>query len=283
MSYQTVIGCEALSKGMNENWRIIDCRFSLSDVTRGRRAYLESHIPGAIYAHLDEDLSGPIVPKVTGRHPWPSVQATTALFSSWGIDAQTQVVAYDDAGGAIAARLWWMLRWLGHDRAAVLDGGFQAWQGAGLPLDSGEQEPAAPKAFQPNPRPELITGADRVETIRQDSNYVLIDARGAKRFRGEEEPIDPVAGHIPGARNCPFPENLNENGFFKSPNALAARFHQSLEERPAEKAIVYCGSGVTAAHNLLAMRHAGLGDGCLYTESWSGWIALGNRPVATGE
>lgn len=282
MTYQTMIDCEALERGLAQGWRIVDCRFSLADTERGRRAYLESHIPGAVYAHLDEDLSGPIVKGLTGRHPWPSVQAATALFSSWGIDAQTQVVAYDDAGGAIAARLWWMLRWLGHDPVAVLDGGFPAWQAAGLPVVSGVQMPEAPKAFQPHPRPEMIADSNRVDAIRQDPEYVLIDARGEKRFTGEEEPIDPVAGHIPGAKSLPFPGNLDASGFFLPAPNLATRFKKILDGRPPGKAVIYCGSGVTATHNLLAMRHVGLGDGCLYTESWSGWIAPADRPIATG-
>lgn len=282
MIFKTLIQCEQIATADYGEWVVVDCRFSLADVDRGRRAYLESHIPGAFYAHLDEDLSGPIVPGETGRHPWPTVEKMTALFSSWGIEKGTQVIAYDDAGGAIAARLWWTLRWLGHDTVAVLDGGFPTWQAAKLPTESGWKVPTHLKAFVPNVKPELLADVTLVERIRSQPEYVLVDARGATRYRGDEEPIDHVAGHIPGAVNLPFADNLGSNGRFLSSDELKNRFQNVLQNRESSRFVSYCGSGVTAAHNLLGMTHAGLGDGRLYTESWSGWIANRQRPVGLG-
>ncbi len=259
-------------------WAIVDCRFSLADTERGRRAYREAHIPGAVYAHLDDDLSGSIVPGVTGRHPLAAVDAFAQTLSAWGIDAGVQVAAYDDFGGGIAARLWWMLRWLGHDAVAVLDGGWPAWQQNSFPTRSGE-ETRLPRAFVPQPRPEWIVGVDEVNVRRADPSYRLLDARAAERYRGEHEPIDPVAGHIPGAISAPFANNLDADGCFLPPEALRARFEALLGDATPERTICYCGSGVTAAHNLLALAHAGLGEARLYPGSWSHWITDPERPV----
>ena len=259
-------------------WVIVDCRFSLSDTERGRRAYREAHIPGAVYAHLDDDLSGPIVPGVTGRHPLPEVETFAQTLSAWGIDADVQVAAYDDFGGGIAARLWWMLRWLGHDAVAVLDGGWPVWQQNGFP-ERGGVEAGVPRTFAPRPRPEWVVGADAVNARCTDPSYRLLDARTAERYRGEHEPIDPVAGHIPGARSAPFAGNLDADGCFLPPDALRARFEALLKGTPPERTICYCGSGVTAAHNVLALTRAGLGEACLYPGSWSHWITDPARPV----
>jgi len=261
------------------DWVFVDSRFSLTDTERGRRAYREAHLPGAVYAHLDEDLCGPIVPGVTGRHPLPTVDAFAGTLSAWGIAAGVQVVAYDDAGGGIAARLWWMLRWLGHDAVAVLDGGWPAWHRLGFPTRNGD-ETRPPRRFMPQPRSALIADAAEVDARRTDPAYRLLDARGPERYRGEHEPIDPVAGHIPGAVSVPFAGNLDADGAFLPAEALRARFEALLGHVPPACTISYCGSGVTAAHNLLAMTHAGLGEARLYPGSWSHWITDEERPVA---
>jgi thiosulfate/3-mercaptopyruvate sulfurtransferase len=284
MAYTTLIAPADLRANLDDPaWVIVDCRYDLSDIGAGRRAYQQAHIPGALYAHVDDDLSGAVVPGYTGRHPLPSVEACVRTFSAMGIGSSTQVVAYDDRGGALgAARLWWMLRWLGHDTAAVLDGGWQAWQQAGYPVRSGH-ESHAPNAFTPRLRPHLLVGSHDVEQQHADPNYRLLDVRKAPRYRGEMEPIDPVAGHIPGAISAPFEENLDESGRFLSPADLHARYETLLGGVPASHTTFYCGSGVSAAHGVLALAHAGLGDARLYEGSWSEWIANSRRPVARGE
>lgn len=260
---------------------VIDCRFSLGDTEAGRRAYLAGHVPGAVYAHLDEDLSGPVAPKRTGRHPLPDPDAFRRRLEQWGVGDGRQVVAYDDQGGAIAARLWWMLRWLGHDAVAVLDGGWTAWRAAGGAAETDVPRPA-PGRLTPRLRPELVASADDVESARESADQRVLDARALERFRGDVEPIDPVAGHIPGARSFPLTENL-ESGRFRSAAEIRERMRRVLGEVSPERAIVYCGSGVTACHVLLAAEHAGLGSPRLYAGSWSEWIADGTRPVARGE
>ncbi|MEM1323239.1 MAG: sulfurtransferase [Bacteroidota bacterium] len=279
MNYTTLITVEELAPYLsNPDCRIIDCRFTLADVNKGRMDYQASHIPGAFYAHLDEELSGEIIPDVTGRHPLPPVAAFSDQLASWGIDASVQVVAYDYGNGAIASRLWWMLNWLGHERVAVLDGGWPAWQATGQPV-SADLPTISPRPFVASPRMDRLCDAATVEQRRQQADYCLIDARASRRYAGIEEPIDPVAGHIPGAVNLPFAENVEERGKWRSSAELHQRFAQQLAGRPAGQAIVYCGSGVTACHNLLAMKHAGLGEGQLYAGSWSDWITDPNRPV----
>lgn len=275
--FTTLIDVKDLYAHLGEPaWVIVDCRFGLDDTEKGRLDYYESHIPGAFYAHLDEDLSGEIIPGKTGRHPLPSVDTAAQLFSSWGIGGETQVVVYDDKAGGIAARLWWMLNWLGHEKVAVLDGGWPKWVEAGFPSDK-ELPKASPAYFEAHPQSQLLVDADFVDQIRQDADYVLVDSRLDFRYRGEQEPIDPVAGHIPGAINAPFPENL-EDGTFKSEETLKERFSQILQGKTADHAVFYCGSGVTACHNVLALKHAGLGNAKLYGGSWSHWIADGKRP-----
>ncbi len=280
MTYTTLIQPSDLAAHLGDpGWAVVDVRFSLDDPARGRRAYAEAHIPGATYAHLDEDLSGPVRPGVTGRHPLPTPEAFAATLGRLGIGNTTQVVAYDDAGGAIAARLWWMLRWLGHDAVAVLDGGFPAWQAGGYAVRGGEEVPA-PARFVPHPRPALL--ADVEDIVRRAPGVRLLDARAAERYRGEVEPIDPVAGHIPGALSAPFRENLDDRGRFLPPDVLRRRFERLLGGAPQADVICYCGSGVTAAHNLLALAHAGFAGARLYPGSWSHWITDPERPVATG-
>ncbi|MDX2303843.1 MAG: sulfurtransferase [Microscillaceae bacterium] len=282
--FKSLISLEDLHELISEDHALVlvDCRFSLLDTEAGRKAYHISHIPGAIYAHLDEDLSGEIIPGETGRHPLPSVDKLKDVFSFWGIKPRTQVIAYDDRAGATASRLWFLLRYMGHEAVAVLDGGWAAWLAAGQPVSAEIAQPEK-SDFQPKPRPELIVDAQFVENILQKGDYILLDAREGVRFRGEVEPIDPIAGHIAGACSLPFAENLDENGKFLNPDQLKARFEQLLKAQAAENSISYCGSGVTACHNLLAMYHAGLGEGKLYPGSWSEWITKKERPIALGE
>ncbi|HEX6383847.1 MAG TPA: sulfurtransferase [Anaerolineae bacterium] len=282
--YRTLIDSQALSRHMDDpNWVIVDCRFNLADTDAGQQAYEQSHIPGAVYAHLDEDLSGPPVTD-RGRHPLPTPAAMTTLFGRLGIDGSKQVVVYDDANGAYAARLWWMLRYMGHEAVAVLDGGWQAWQEAGLPTRSG---------VEINPT-TLFTGAPRTEWLMQIEDVaqqaaqqaaqqvLLVDSRAPERYRGEVEPLDPVAGHIPGAVNYPYEQNWGEGGRYLPPEQIRKQLQEVLGDVPPEQATFYCGSGVSACANLLAMAHAGLRDGRLYVGSWSEWSRDPQREVATG-
>jgi thiosulfate/3-mercaptopyruvate sulfurtransferase len=284
MGYRTLISVNDLASHLGDlDWVIVDCRFSLADKERGRRDYLHAHIPGSVYAHLDEQLSGTIIPGQTGRHPLPEIEKAASVFSTWGIGEDTQVVSYDDAGGALAAvRLWWMLRWLGHDNAAVLDGGWQAWRAKGLPVQGGN-ETRPQKAFIPRPRPEMIATTDELMGLIEDKRACIVDARTTDRFQGENEVIDPVAGHIPGAVNLPYPENLTEEGIFRSPEELRKKYRELLGDIPPQQAIFYCGSGVTSIHNILAMVHAGMREPRLYAGSWSEWIADTSRPVSSGD
>lgn len=263
------------------DWVAVDCRFTLADPGRGEQAYRAGHIPGAVYAHLDRDLAGPVVPGDTGRHPLPEIAAFAQTLGGWGIGPGVQVVAYDDAGGAIAARLWWMLHWLGHEAAAVLDGGWQAWIAAGQPVRSGRETRTA-RSFTPHPRASMLADTEEVLRLRVEPAARLLDARSADRYRGENETIDPVAGHIAGAVSAPFAENLGPDGRFRAPDALRTRYESILGEAPPDAAVVYCGSGVTAAHDVLAMAHAGMNGARLYAGSWSEWITEPSRPIAVG-
>lgn len=279
MNYTTLISTAELAPHLDDpDWAIFDGRFSLADSERGRRAYVQAHIPGAIYAHLNEDLSGSIMPGVTGRHPLPAIDSLTATFSQWGIDNRVQVIAYDDSGGGMAARLWWLLRWLGHDVVAVLDGDWRKWQREGRPTRDGIAIRSA-RRFVPQPRSELLVSTDDVERRVHSPDFKLFDSRTADRFRGENETIDPIAGHIPGAISAPYPDNLNPDGSFRSDEELQARFTTLLGETPAEQTAFYCGSGVTAAQNILVVKHVGLGDAKLYAGSWSEWITKPQRPI----
>jgi thiosulfate/3-mercaptopyruvate sulfurtransferase len=265
----------------DKNWAVVDCRFSLDDTGRGRQDYLKAHIPGAVYAHLDEDLSGKRIPGKTGRHPLPEIKSLATALSAYGIDADTQVVVYDDATGTMAARLWWLLQWAGHRNAAVLDGGWKSWARSGLPERSG-LESRRSAHFEPREVSGAYVTAAQVQEFRNDPHYVILDARSGPRFRGEVEPIDPVAGHIPGALSVPCEENVTPEGRFHSPDMLRRRFENYVKSVPPENVICYCGSGVTAAHNILAIAHAGLGWARLYAGSWSEWISDAARPIATG-
>lgn len=260
----------------------MDCRFKLEDVEAGRRAYLAAHIPGAVYAHLDDDLSGPKTGH-NGRHPLPEAEAMRRTFGAWGIAENTHVVAYDDMSGALGgARLWWLLRYMGHDRAAVLDGGWRAWLAAGGPTRAGA-ETRPPADFVGSPRREMIRTADDVAALAQLTDWAVIDSRAAARYRGETELIDRVAGHIPGARHFFWQENIDGEGKLLPPEQLRARFEKLLSGVAPEHAVFYCGSGVTAALNLLAIEAAGLRGAKLYPGSWSEWSSDPARPVAAGD
>lgn len=262
--YTTLIDSQTLAAHLHDpDWVIVDCRFSLADTELGQRNYLIGHIPGAIYAHLDHDLSSEPVTDA-GRHPLPTPEALGQLFSRLGISSQTQVVAYDDANGMVASRLWWMLRYMGHEAAAVLEGGFPAWQAAGLPEQAGQILPQT-AVFTGTPRRDWVVVKEDVLSVP-----LLIDSRAPDRYRGEVEPIDAVAGHIPGAVNFPFQRNWRDGGYL-SPSQLAAQFADLLGSTPADDAVFYCGSGVSACANLLALAHAGVGNGRLYVGSWSEW------------
>ena len=277
--FSTLISPEELKENLAApELRLVDCRASLQDRDAGCKAYRDAHLPGAVFADLESDLSGPVVPGITGRHPLPSVPALVERLRAWGIGNASQVVAYDDASGAFAARLWWLLRFLGHDAVAVLDGGFSAWSAAGYELTAALPTLAA-QDFTPTPRAEWLVTAD--EVARSSDRTPLFDARAPARFRGDEEPIDPVAGHIPGAQNLPFTENLRA-GRFRPERELRAAFDAALAGHAAQDAIMYCGSGVTACHNVLAFAHVGLALPRLYAGSWSEWITVPTRPVARG-
>ncbi len=280
--YTTLLSTEIVSRHLSDpEWAIVDCRFALASPEKGERDYLESHIPGAVYAHLDKDLSGPIIPGKTGRHPWPGIDQATRFFSQIGIGSGVQVVVYDDAGGAMAAvRLWWMLRWLGHESVAVLDGGWQKWVSEGRETRTGK-EVRSPREFLPQPRPEMLVNTDDVYKLRKNPAFRLFDARAAERYHGLNETIDPIAGHIPGAISAPYLDNLTAEGVLRPVEELRSRYQALVGDIPPENVVFYCGSGVTSIHNLLAMLHAGMGEARLYAGSWSEWIAEGNRPVAT--
>ncbi|KVN90973.1 3-mercaptopyruvate sulfurtransferase [Burkholderia ubonensis] len=259
---------------------LFDCRFDLADTGAGETAYAAGHIPGAQYLHLDRDLSGRKT-GTNGRHPLPTRDALVATLVDRGLKQGQQVVAYDAQGGSYAARLWWLLRWLGHDSVAVLDGGLQAWQAAGQPLTTETQHPSRGD-FRAQAPLESTVDAQAVLANLTSHARVVIDARAADRYRGENETIDPVGGHIPGARNRFFRDNLAADGRFKTGHELRETFSALLAGTEPNLAILQCGSGVTACHNALAMEIAGLHGASLYPGSWSEWCADPSRPIATG-
>jgi len=274
--YSPLITCEALEENLgHEDWVLVDCRFSLQDPDVGFENYKQAHIPGAVYAHLDEDLCGPPLTD-KGRHPLPSVEAMISLFGRLGIMKNTQVVVYDDAGEAYASRLWWMLRYMGHSAVALLDGGWNAWQRAGLPIRPGVECNKAVE-FKGTPRYDRLVTIDDIAELP-----ILIDSRSPERHRGEIEPIDPKAGHIPGSLNYFYKDNLDDNGLFLSREVLRARIAKMIGDIPAEHVTFYCGSGVTACVNLWAVEYAGLGSARLYVGSWGEWCREPQRPIATG-
>jgi thiosulfate/3-mercaptopyruvate sulfurtransferase len=280
-SLTTLIDPDRLAPHLEDpRWAVVDCRFDLARPEAGEASYLEGHIPGAIHAHLDRDLSGPRGP-LLGRHPLPDADALARTFGRWGIGPGVQVVAYDAGPGMFAARLWWLLRWLGHDCVAVLDGGLRAWRESGRRLETGAVS-RVPREFVATARQELCADTEEVERRRADPDWRVLDARAAARYAGEVEPIDPVAGHVPGAHNYPYEQSVAETDRLHARSALGARLEQALGPVPPERAILMCGSGVTACHVLLAMAVCGLDGARLYPGSWSEWIRDPARPIATG-
>ncbi|POA22441.1 sulfurtransferase [Pseudomonas sp. FW300-N1A1] len=262
---------------------ILDCRFALEDPDYGQRSYAEGHIAGAVFADLERDLSGPVIKGVTGRHPLPAAQSLIERLQAWGISNDSEVVLYDDGPGAFAARAWWLLAWLGkRDGVFILDGGLKAWHIAGLPL-SLDAPTRISGTFQGVPDSTLLLSAEKLQQRLGQPSLTLIDARGLPRFRGEVEPIDPVAGHIPGAQCAAFTDNLGADGRFLPADQLKQRFAEKLGDRSPTELVAYCGSGVTACHNLFALCLAGYPLGALYAGSWSEWITDPARAIATGD
>jgi thiosulfate/3-mercaptopyruvate sulfurtransferase len=283
MEYKTFIPAESLAKNIHDkNWAVFDCRFSLIDVNYGRSVYQDSHISGAVYADIESDLSGPVTPGITGRHPLPDIDFIVEKFSEWGISKDVQVVVYDDVSGTYAARLWWLLRLLGHSAVAVLDGGWQKWVSAGFPIQSGI-ETRHPKKFVPRLTSNfLLITQDVVENL-EGKKYLLLDVRDSDRYQGVREPIDPIAGHIPGAISLPYKDALNQDGTIKSPSVLLRYFQQKIKDIPHNQLATYCGSGVTAAFGVLILEYAGFDTPLLYAGSWSEWITDPSRPIIQGE
>lgn len=277
-----LIDAESLAALAPESVLVVDCRFALKDAASGARDYAEAHVPDAVYASLDHDLSD-LSKRGLGRHPLPEAAAFARTLSRWGWRAGLRLVAYDAAGGALAAaRLWWMARSAGID-ASVLDGGWQAWVESGLPVESGAAPARAETAVDaPSGGWPQAVYYDELEALRADPSMLLLDARATPRFRGDSEPLDRVAGHVPGAHNRPFAENLDARGRFKPAAVLRAEFTRALGGRAPGRVVHMCGSGVTACHNLLAMEAAGLAGSRLFAPSWSGWCSDPARPVATG-
>ncbi len=280
MPFETLVTVEQLAAHLDDpDWIVFDCRHDLVDTAKGERAYRESHIPGARFAHLDRDLSG-VKTGRNGRHPLPDPAAFADWLGRMGVNGTKQVVAYDDAGGAFAARLWWMLRWMDHRSVAVLDGGWGAWLQAGQPTTAALPV-IVPAHFDGQPDTSMIIEAAALESQLTSPELRLIDARSPDRFRGENETIDPVAGHIPSARNRFFKDNLGEDGRFKPAAELRVAFDLVAGGRLSSEIVSQCGSGVTACHNLLAMEIAGLSGARLYPGSWSEWCSDPRRPIAT--
>jgi thiosulfate/3-mercaptopyruvate sulfurtransferase len=279
--FSTLIDPAALAPHLaDEKWAVLDCRFDLSEPDKGEALYLDGHIPGARYVHLDRDLSGEKT-GTNGRHPLPTAEQMRERFGALGIGPGTQVVAYDADTGMYAARLWWMLRFMGHTAVAVLDGGLARWTREGHAVRGG-REVVRPAAFVGAPREawRLDTGA--VLAHLADPESLLVDARAEPRFRGESEPLDKRAGHIPGACNFFFQQNLTDDKTFRSPDELRTAWRSLLNERPPDQVVMYCGSGVTACHNQLALEHAGLTGARIYPGSWSEWSSDPARPIETG-
>lgn len=283
MSIAQLISPEQLAARQQQSgWVILDCRFALEDPDYGQRSYAEGHIAGARFADLERDFSGKVIKGVTGRHPLPKPDVLIQRLQEWGISQDSNVVLYDDGPGAFAARGWWLLAWLGkREGVYLLDGGLKAWHAAGLPLslDAPENKQGT---FTGKPDDSLLLSAQALQARLGQPEMTLLDARAAPRFRGEVEPIDPVAGHIPGAQCAAFNENLGADGRFLPADQLKQRFAATLGDRSPNDLVAYCGSGVTACHNLFALCLAGYPLGSLYAGSWSEWITDPKRAIATG-
>jgi thiosulfate/3-mercaptopyruvate sulfurtransferase len=281
VAHSTLVSTATLAAHLDDPaWVVIDCRYDLNNENRGEEQYRASHVPGAVYGSLSRDLSGQTDGR-NGRHPLPGPDAMNATFGRWGIGPDIQVIAYDQDTGSFASRLWWMLRYMGHDAVAVLDGGFARWVREARPTRAGV-ESRAPAPFAGKPRTAMRLTANQVWTRLDDPSMTLVDARAPERFEGRTEPLDRVPGHIPGARNHFYKNNVAEDGTMLPPEILRQNFDRLLGETPPSQVTLYCGSGVTACHNLLAMEHAGLTGMKLYPGSWSEWSSDTDKPVATG-
>lgn len=278
MAFTTVIAAQQLRERLGDARVVtIDCRHSLGDFSTGRRLYDESHVPGAFFADVEADLAGHKTGK-NGRHPLPDPHAFARFLQGCGAGDDTQIVAYDAGADMFAARLWFLCRWIGHDAVAVLDGGFAAWTNAGYPVTAAPSEPRREGTLTVNVRPELVVDVDYVQAHIDSSAMRLLDARALERFTGQTEPVDPVAGHIPGARHRWFKDNFDQDGRLKSPQRLRDEFVSAGLD--AARTVHQCGSGVSSAVNHLAMVHAGLGDSRVYNGSWSEWVSDPARPIA---
>ena len=276
--YGSLVDCATLAAHLEDtDWKFFDCRHQLADPAAGEAAYASGHLPGAAFLHLDRDLSSPMNGR-NGRHPLPDPQVLAQKLSAAGVSSSTQVVVYDDAGGMIAGRLWWLLRWLGHDRVALLDGGINQWLKEGRPLLTGVPEPV-PAVFKPLLR-DCVVSTEAIQANLVAGDLCIIDARSPDRFRGENETLDPAGGHIPGARNRFFRDNLDADGLFRPAAELHKEFLGLLAGVEPQHVVMQCGSGVSACHNLLAMEIAGLSGARLYAGSWSEWCSDPARPVA---
>lgn len=283
MTFETLLSVRELDELARQepDLVILDARFTLDDETWGDRAYAEGHIPGAQRADLARHLAGPIIEGRTGRRPFPNLADFIATARAWGIGDDTQVVIYDaDRGLMAASRLWVMLRWIGHDRVAVLDGGLPAWTAAGLPIDDSHVAPGTPaRPLTARPRPHLLAEVDEVDRVRADLPTRVFDSRGPEGYHGQGKYYDPVRGHIKGAGLADRAETLNPDGTFRTPEALRRHYEDLIAGNAADEVIFYCGSGVTAAQNVLAMHHAGLPGARMYVGSWSEWILDPDREV----
>lgn len=281
MAFHHIIDCTDAAKLLAENSaRFIDCRFDLADTDMGKKQFEHTHVPGALYAHLDNDLSGEIIKGVTGRHPLPEKDEFESLVRNWGINQNDQIIIYDQWHGGIAARLWWLFKHFGHENVAVLNGGWRKWIELDLPVNNEKNLHMTSSWKAKKSQNDFINATEIFTSLSEDhSHKLLIDARTTPRYEGKEEPIDPIAGHIPGAINLPFLENLNEDGLWKSTLDIRARFLSVIE--PADEIAFYCGSGVTACHNILALNYAGLKSAKLYPGSWSDWITHVDYPIET--
>ncbi len=282
MGFTTLVSTENLAQHLDDPaWIVFDCRFTLTNAEAGRRAYTGGHVPGARYAHLEESLSAPVT-STSSRHPLPSPDEFADQLGRWGVDTDKQIIIYDDSFGSMAVRLWWMLRWMGHESVALLDGGWPKWRREKHAITT--EPPVIQSArFQHHLTTDRQVDANQVEVMRQDKNALIIDARPEERFTGDYEPLDKISGHIPGSVNWPFEENLDLGGTYLPAAELRESYLKILHGISPEQVVHSCGSGVTACHNILAMEIAGLSGSRLYAGSWSEWITDPARPVETGE
>ncbi|MAR78109.1 MAG: sulfurtransferase [Gammaproteobacteria bacterium] len=279
MSYKTIISAENLINSLqDENTLVFDCRCDIKDTTYGIQAYTEGHIPGSIYVNVDTDLASEKTPS-SGRHPLPDADALSEKLSQWGLSSEKQAVIYDDASGAFAGRMWWILKWLGHKKVAVLDGGLGSYMSIGGKLTTDETI-FEKNIFTPNIQSEMVVEITDVEEAQYKMNKLIIDARSKERYLGIKDLVDPIAGHVPGAISHPLSLNLNKDGKFRSPEDLKLAFDKIIADTTSENVISMCGSGITACHNILAMEIAGIKGIKLYVGSWSEWITDKSRPIA---